>query len=204
MKIIISLLVLTICVTGYSQEKLERVFTPKNIYGLGLGLGYDIKTSSKIDDGAMGLNGEFYYKYSLIESYAGIGANIGGTFFFNKSDKEISTPPSGATELGYQNSVYIYLTPLAFIKFEPFFGYAGYNIGSLQKRKVYKYSDNYYTTDEKTEFIGHPVIGAGLMFFSRSINKNTQKWGFYISVEAGFLNDKFIQSKLSAGTVYVY
>lgn len=204
MKILVFVLVLISCGTGFSQQKLEKVFTPKNIYGVGAGLAYDFKTSSKIDEGALGLGGEFSYKYSLIESYAGIGATLGGSFFINKSEKDFSTPPYGATDLGFQNTVYLYLTPLAFVKFEPFYGYAGYNIGSLQKRKVYKYSENYYTTEEKSEFVGHPVIGAGLMFFSRSINKNTQKWGFYISAEAGFLNDKFIQSKLSVGTIYVY
>lgn len=204
MKIIVFFLILIACGTGYSQEKLEKVFTPKNIYGVGAGLAYDFKTSSKIDEGALGLNFEIAYKYSLIESYAGVGANLGGSAFFNNSKKDFSTPPYGATDLGFQNTVYIYLTPLAFVKFEPFFGYAGYNLGSLLKRKVYKYSDNYYTTEEKSEFIGHPVIGAGLMFFSRSINKNTQRWGFYISAEAGFLNDKFIQSKLNAGAIYVY
>lgn len=204
MKTITIILSLFLSVSAFSQEKLEKVFTPKNIYGLSLGLAYDLKSTGKIDEGALGLHFEANYKYALFESYSGIGINAGGTIFLNKSSKDKTYPPYNSTDIGYQNSTALYATPLVFIKFEPFYAYGGYNLAYVKKDHIYKYSDDYYSPDSKYEFASHPVIGAGLMFFSRSIKKNTQRWGFYISAEAGFLNNKFIQSKLSVGSVYVY
>lgn len=196
------LFIITPC--AFTQEKMEKVYTPKNVYGLSMGLVFDSKATGKFDEGVGGIHFEINYKYALIESYAGIGINAGGSLFLNKTKKENNYIPSGAVESGCQNKLGLYITPLGFVKFEPFYAYGGCNLEYLSKSHMYKYNNEYYSSDSKEDFYVHPVIGAGLMFFNRSINKNTQRWGFYIGAEVGFLNDKFLQNKISAGTVYVY
>jgi hypothetical protein len=192
-----------------SQEKLEKVYIPKSIVGGSLGLVYDSRSTGKYNQGIGGLHVELNYKHCLIESNFGLGANLGFTFYLNQWQKNNKIPPVGAEDIGYQNHLGAYLTPLAFLKFGPIYLYSGVNLQYMSKDHVYEYLNrNYkidiYTPNSKEEFFIHPVGGIGVMFFSQSINKSTQKWGFYISAEGGYANEKFLQHKLSFGTVYIY